>query len=53
MNVSTLFRGNPSKKFWGISLKTTIVDLLVVMQDKKSEDRQSHKDSSSGDNECL
>lgn len=39
MNVWTKFHGNPSKRWWDISLKTVNVNLLVVLE-QNSEDNQ-------------
>ncbi len=56
MNLCNKFHGNPSNSFaenqWDISLKLTNVNLSVVPEEK-SEDHQSHKDTSSGNHEYL
>ncbi len=37
MNGNAKFHGNPANSFWDISLKTTNVNFMIVL-DEKSED---------------
>lgn len=52
MNVYSKYHDHPSNHCHQISLNSTSAGLFVMIE-KKSEDRQIWKDTSSGDHECL
>lgn len=51
MNICTKFNDNPSTSYRDISLKTTSVDVIVVLKETSGH-HPSHQDTLFGNHEC-